>query len=135
MNWYKQIKTSIKDESIADIAYDEWKESSFESNVGTIIHRIYHIGVPADAKRQEIEERIDEVVKELSLEDGELRLWHKVIKDKKYFSKIKGRVVKTYKDKVKAIEKAKRGPLQINTPQTPSNPGGGGAGGGGKMLM
>jgi len=130
MNWYKIRKSA---ESIADLAYNEWKNSSFDANVGTIIHRIYQIGVSKDAKRDELDERIEQVVKELINEDGELQMWHKVIKDRKYYGKIKHSVKKQYKKKINEIEKSKRGPLPINTPQTPSAPPGGGGGGG--MLM
>ena len=130
MNWYKNLKKYAL--SITDLAYDEWKKTSFKANVGTIIYRIYQIGVPANAKKHELGERVDQVIKELSKEDGELRLWHKVINDTKYFNKIKSVVKKQYKSKVKEIEKAKNGPLQINTPQTPTEPSGGGGGG---MLM
>ena len=129
MNWYKIRKNA---ESIADLAYNEWKNSSFDANVGTIIHRIYQIGVSKDAKRDELDERIEQVVKELINEDGELQMWHKVIKDRKYYGKIKHSVKKQYKKKINEIEKSKRGPLPINTPQTPSAPPGGGGGG---MLM
>jgi len=134
MNWYQNIITT-SGKSVVDLVYQEWKESSFMANVGSIIHRIYQIGVPADANKETLEDRIDQVVKELASEDGEMKLWHKVIRDGKYFSRIKNAVKKQYRKKVKEIEKAKQGPLQINTPQTPAAPPGGGGGGAGGMLM
>jgi hypothetical protein len=132
MSWYTVIKAS-SDSSIVDLVYNEWKDTSFESNVGTIIHRIYQIGLPADSKKDKIEKRTIEVVKELAVEDGDMQLWHKVMEDRLYFSRIKNSVKKQYRKKVKEIEAAKNGPLPINTPQTPAGPPGGGMGGG--MMM
>jgi len=134
MNWYVKIKQA-SDKSVTDLVYDEWKGSTFDANVNTIIYRIYQIGLPAEVNKDKIEKRVSQVVKELSSEDGEMQLWHKVVEDKRYFGKIKNAVKKRYRRKVKEIERAKQGPLQINTPQTPEIPQGGGGGMGGGMLM
>lgn len=139
MNWYRIAKIQ-SDESIVDLVFGEWKKTSFDANVNTLIQRIYQTGVPADANRDKLSDVTEEVVKELASEDGELQLWHKVMKDKRYYAKLKNAINKLYRKKVEEIEKAKRGPLQINTPQTPSQQGGpGGAPGGGApgagMLM
>ena len=133
MNWYRKIKISSK-KSIVDIVYEDWKESSFEDNVNSVIQRIYQIGIPPTANKEKLSKRVNEVIKELANEDGEMQLWHKVIKDRKYFEKIKNSVKKNYKRKIKELERAKRGPLQINTPQTPDSDSGLGGGSGG-MLM
>ncbi|MFW5890707.1 MAG: hypothetical protein ACOCUI_00645 [bacterium] len=129
MNWYKKLAQNS--DSILDIIYDNWKESSFNENVNTIIYRIYQIGVPADVDKKKLENRIEQVIYELAHEGGELNLWYKVTKDDNYFEKLKNSAKKRYRKKVKEIEKAKKGPLQINTPQTPLGP----PGGGGGMLM
>jgi len=133
MNWYKNIKIS-KNKTIEDLAYNEWKKSSFDANVGAVIYRIYQSGTPKNASSEELDEKIEDVMSELISEEGELNMWSKVLEDSKYFSKIKNSVKKKYKKKIEEIEKVKSGPLQINTPQTPNKPPGSGGGVGGLLM-